>query len=355
MVAGAAAAAHAAPRPGVVGRDAARDWLVHALGCACLALRDPDCAPLLGPPVPGATLPLGARVPGTSLELDPASAAFNLGAMIRGERASPADHVAAALAAADYAARHAYYDGVAPPTVADLLAALRQAEAFARALAGDDQCRGDPWLCQRAADAFVATALLGGSAAQQFDAARRASLDGSPAAAARRHARPAPRAAPGRRRERRTCAAPRARGVARAVAGGRDSRSGGRQRASPAPHAGHDDGHDDAPARLRAPALEHACLGGAFAAAVAAVYPAAQAAAIVGALRARPGTRGARRRCLRRPPGPELTRCPTPPRTIPSASSSTAPPASACRSRKCPRARCCGCSTNSSAGTPPTT
>jgi len=33
--------------------------------------------------VPGATLPNGARVPGTSYELEPVHAAFNIGCMIR--------------------------------------------------------------------------------------------------------------------------------------------------------------------------------------------------------------------------------------------------------------------------------
>ncbi len=159
---------------------AARSWLMQALGRCCLALRDPDCLPLLGPTVPGATLPLGARVPGTSLELEPASAAFNLGAMIRGEQPCAADHVAALLAAADYVARHAHYDGVAPPTVGDLIAALVRADALARAPAGGLPASDDPASQRRAADAFVVAALLGGSPLQQWEAARRACLDGAP-------------------------------------------------------------------------------------------------------------------------------------------------------------------------------
>jgi 2-methylcitrate dehydratase len=249
----------------------ARDWLRQALGRACLALRDPDCAPILGPPVPGATLPLGARVPGTSLELDPASAAFNLGAMIVGARPGPADHVAAALAAADYAARHAHYDGVAPPTVADLLAALRQAVAFAGSLAADAQCRDDPWLCQRAADAFVATALLGGTAGQQFTAAHRASLDGSPAGA-----RDAGSASPSPAL-RRAAGENAARALRHALAVLRDgATAGGAALAGPAPD------HAPGPTPRAAPSSppEPADLDAAFAAAVAAVYPAAQAAAI---------------------------------------------------------------------------
>jgi 2-methylcitrate dehydratase PrpD len=256
----------------------ARDWLMHALGCACLALRDPDCAPLLGPPVPGATLPLGARVPGTSLELDPASAAANLGAMIRGERPGPADHVAAVLAAADYAARRAHYDGLAPPTVGDLLAGLHQAETLGRALARDDRCRDDPWLCQRVADAFVATQLLGGSVAQQFDAAARASLDGSPAAAAIANG--------GTRREQRRAAGENAaRALRHALAVLRE--------APPAAAATEDADTAGvaalAPPLPAPPALDSPCLGTGFAAAVAAVYPPPQAAAIVALFGTAPG------------------------------------------------------------------
>jgi 2-methylcitrate dehydratase len=271
---------------GAAPHEAARDWLAQALGRACLALRDPDCASILGPPVPGATLPLGARVPGTSLELDPASAAFNLGAMICGARPGPADHVAAALAAADYAARHAHADGVAPPTVADLLAALRQAAAFASALAADDQCRDDPWLCQRAADAFVATALLGGGAAQQFAAAHAASLDGSPLRAnapggvglhANTGACESVAAAPSRR-ERRAAGENAARALRHALAVLRDGTADeadatSRRAASPAVAA----------ALTSMPPAPTTDIGldAAFAAAVTAVYPAPQAAAIL--------------------------------------------------------------------------
>jgi len=157
-----------------------RAALAEALCLAWQALRDPDCVPLLGPCVPGATLPLGARVPGTSLELDPPAAAFNLGAMLGAAPTGSGDLLAVLLPAADYAARRAYYDGVAPPTVADLFAALERARSFERSLAADAQCGGDPWLCQRVAGAFVATGLLGGDEARRFAAARDASFDGSP-------------------------------------------------------------------------------------------------------------------------------------------------------------------------------
>ncbi len=87
---------------------AARLCLMDSLGFALLALDDPDCARLLGPVVPGAELPGGARVPGTAWELDPVQAAFNLGAMIRwldyndtwlaAEWGHPSDNLGAILA-----------------------------------------------------------------------------------------------------------------------------------------------------------------------------------------------------------------------------------------------------------------
>ncbi len=280
---------------------AARDWLMHALGRCCLALQDPDCAPLLGPTVPGATLPLGARVPGTSLELEPASAAYNLGAMIRGAQPCAADHVAAALAAADYAARHAYYDGVPPPTVADLLAALRRADVFTAALAADAPGRDDSANCRCAADAFVATALLGGSPMQQHTAAGRARRDGGMnltdegadgmvdglsrdcrraagenASRALRHALAVLRELPanGARAVVGRIASGDAEGASLPSLGDNGPSEGN----GPSPTTAVAVNGSSAPG---APALPQLCLGAAFEAAVAAQYPRAQAAAIV--------------------------------------------------------------------------
>jgi len=56
---------------------------MDTLACGFQALKYPACTRLLGPVVPGATMAFGARVPGTSYELDPVQAAFNIGAMIR--------------------------------------------------------------------------------------------------------------------------------------------------------------------------------------------------------------------------------------------------------------------------------
>ena len=63
--------------------ETARYCLMDTLGCGILALNYPACTKLLGPIVPGATMPDGVKVPGTSYELDPVRAAFNIGAMVR--------------------------------------------------------------------------------------------------------------------------------------------------------------------------------------------------------------------------------------------------------------------------------
>jgi hypothetical protein len=63
--------------------ETARLTLIDSLACAFEALAYPDCTKLLGPVVPGTIVPNGARVPGTSYVLDPVTAAFNAGALIR--------------------------------------------------------------------------------------------------------------------------------------------------------------------------------------------------------------------------------------------------------------------------------
>ena len=63
--------------------NTARLCLMDTLGCGFEALSYPACTKLMGPVVPGATLVNGAKVPGTSFQLDPVMAAFNIGCMIR--------------------------------------------------------------------------------------------------------------------------------------------------------------------------------------------------------------------------------------------------------------------------------
>ena len=102
--------------------ETARHCLLDALSGGFEALACPDCMRLIGPIVPGATMLGGARVPGTSYELDPVQAAFNIGAMIGWRERSdgrpadgcghPSDSVGGLLAVADWAAGDATARGV---------------------------------------------------------------------------------------------------------------------------------------------------------------------------------------------------------------------------------------------------
>ena len=103
----------AARSDGAEAWETARYCLLDALGCGLLALGYPACSKLIGPVVPEAVLPGGARVPGTRYELDPVQAAFCIGAMVRwldfndtwlaAEWGHPSDNLGGILAVADYA------------------------------------------------------------------------------------------------------------------------------------------------------------------------------------------------------------------------------------------------------------
>src|SRR5580765_5764404 len=92
--------------------DTSRYCLMDSLGCALLALNYPACRKLLGPVVPGSVVPNGSRVPGTNYELDPITAAFNIGTLVRwldfndtwlaAEWGHPSDNLGAILAVVDF-------------------------------------------------------------------------------------------------------------------------------------------------------------------------------------------------------------------------------------------------------------
>src|SRR6201995_5944378 len=111
--------------------DTARYMLLDSLGCAMLAMKFPECVKHLGPLVPGATMPGGVRVPGTSHELDPVQAAYNIGVQVRwldfndtwlaAEWGHPSHNLGAILAVADYVSRKNVSEGKKPLTVRDVL------------------------------------------------------------------------------------------------------------------------------------------------------------------------------------------------------------------------------------------
>lgn len=64
--------------------EAARTSLLDSLGCAIESIsKSVECRSLLGPIVPGTTVPFGFKLPGTSFRLDPVKGAFDFGTTIR--------------------------------------------------------------------------------------------------------------------------------------------------------------------------------------------------------------------------------------------------------------------------------
>lgn len=155
--------------------EIARLCLMDTLGCGMLALNFPECSKLLGPVVPGAVLPQGARVPGTAFELDPVQAAFNIGTMVRwldfndtwlaAEWGHPSDNLGAILAVADYVSRQNLKEGLPSLTMHDVLSAMIKAHEIQGCLAllnSFNRVGLDHVLLVKIASAAVAAKLLGG-------------------------------------------------------------------------------------------------------------------------------------------------------------------------------------------------
>ena len=171
--------------------ETAHYCLMDTLACGFQALDYPACTKLLGPVVPGATLPGGARVPGTSYELDPVAGAFNIGAMIRwldfndtwlaAEWGHPSDNLGGILATADYLSRQARAEGRQPLCMHDVLTAMIKAHEIQGVLALENSYNRvglDHVLLVRVASAAVATRLLGGDRQQVINAVSHAWIDG---------------------------------------------------------------------------------------------------------------------------------------------------------------------------------
>ncbi|KAL5364539.1 hypothetical protein BJX96DRAFT_168364 [Aspergillus floccosus] len=116
--------------------------LLDAIGCAIeTASKCKECESLLGPVIPGTTVPNGFRLPGTNHQLDPVKGAFDLGVLIRyldhndalggAEWGHPSDNLAGILAVSDWLSRASTagdYTHVGPPlTMRTLLTALIKA------------------------------------------------------------------------------------------------------------------------------------------------------------------------------------------------------------------------------------
>ncbi|GAB1233335.1 2-methylcitrate dehydratase [Ferrigenium sp. UT4] len=171
--------------------DTARNCLIDTLGCGLLALRFPECTKHLGPLVPGTTVRHGARVPGTSHELDPVKAAWDIGAMVRwldyndtwlaAEWGHPSDNLGGILAVADYLSRGSVAEGKPALTVRDVLTAMIKAHEIQGVLALENSFNRvglDHVVLVKVASAAVVTRMLGGSEAQVIDAVSQAFVDG---------------------------------------------------------------------------------------------------------------------------------------------------------------------------------
>jgi 2-methylcitrate dehydratase len=171
--------------------ETARYCLMDTLACGFQALKYPACTKLLGPVVSGATMPGGARVPGTSYELDPVQAAFNIGAMVRwldfndtwlaAEWGHPSDNLGGILAVADYLSRKAKMEGAKPLIVRDVLTAMIKAHEIQGVLALENSFNRvglDHVILVRVASTAVCTAMLGGTREQIVNAVSNAWIDG---------------------------------------------------------------------------------------------------------------------------------------------------------------------------------
>jgi 2-methylcitrate dehydratase len=171
--------------------ETAHYCLMDTLACGFQALDYPACTKLLGPVVPGATLSGGARVPGTSYELEPVMAAFSIGAMIRwldfndtwlaAEWGHPSDNLGGILAVADYLSRQNRAAGKAPLTMKDVLTAMIKAHEIQGCLALENSYNRvglDHVLLVRVASAAVVTRMFGGDRNKVLNALSHAWIDG---------------------------------------------------------------------------------------------------------------------------------------------------------------------------------
>jgi 2-methylcitrate dehydratase len=171
--------------------ETARCCLMDTLGCGLEALEYPACTKLLGPIVPGTTVPHGARVPGTSYQLDPVQAAFNIGAMIRwldyndtwlaAEWGHPSDNLGGILAVADWVSRSSAFEGAASLRMKDALTAMIKAHEIQGCIALENSFNKvglDHVVLVKVASTAVVCQLLGLNREQTVNAISLAWVDG---------------------------------------------------------------------------------------------------------------------------------------------------------------------------------
>jgi 2-methylcitrate dehydratase len=166
--------------------ETARYCLMDTLGCGFEALEYPACTKLLGPIVPGTVVPNGAKVPGTSFQLDPVAAAWNLGAMIRwldfndtwlaAEWGHPSDNLGGILATADWISRQSK-----PMVMRDVLTAMIKAHEIQGVIALENSFNRvglDHVILVKVASTAVVANMLGCTYEQVLNAVSHAWIDG---------------------------------------------------------------------------------------------------------------------------------------------------------------------------------
>jgi len=171
--------------------NTARLCLMDTLGCGLEALEYPACTKLLGPIVPGSTVPDGAKVPGTPYQLDPVLAAFNIGTMIRwldfndtwlaAEWGHPSDNLGGILATADWLSRTRLAQGRKPLLMRDVLTGMIKAHEIQGVIALENSFNRvglDHVLLVKVASTAVVTQMLGGTREEIINALSNAWIDG---------------------------------------------------------------------------------------------------------------------------------------------------------------------------------
>ena len=160
--------------------------LLDSLGCAIASLQSPACRRVLGPLAHGMSPSQGLRLPGIDDTLDPVTAAFNLGSMIRwldyndtwlaAEWGHPSDNLGGLIASALY--RQQQGETI---TLRQLLGAMIKAYEIQGVLALENSFNRvaiDHVILVRIASAAVCSVLLGNDPNQIFNAISNAWVDG---------------------------------------------------------------------------------------------------------------------------------------------------------------------------------
>jgi 2-methylcitrate dehydratase len=164
---------------------------IDTIGCGLEALEYPACTKLLGPVVEGLKIENGARVPGTSYQLDPVTAAFNIGAAIRwldyndtwlaAEWGHPSDNLGAILAVADWLNQNPKFAPNSNLTMRDLFTAMIKAHEIQGCIALENSFNKvgiDHVVLVKVASTAVVAQMMGLSREQILTAVSLAWVDG---------------------------------------------------------------------------------------------------------------------------------------------------------------------------------